>query len=253
MAYTIDFQNLTQIQSQQQSFMEEAEKEDMRKLLSTLTEGLESQLDPGFFQGDNDIQKNNKQKQKATKTTTKYSNTKVKTRNLLTNVSYRRYKPEDVEKTNFVIDIFSFLATNLNPTGLDRKLETLLERDYLQMVWDTCVPHKFIKLISLKDNFIELSKPHITYQKANNIVVKFVEEDVQNIDLLKSALRNHLRTIQYVYSLLFSKIYNRTNRSGINTKSHFGFIFNNWKHHKNNIVLPKPTKNRVVEQPTKKK
>ena len=121
------------------------------------------------------------------------------------------------------------------------------------MVWDTCVQHKFIKLISLKDNFIELSKPHITYQKANNIVVKFVEEDVQNIDLLKSVLRNHLRTIQYVYSLLFSKIYNRINRSGINNKSHFDFIFNNWKHHKNNIVLPKPTKNRVVEQPTKKK
>ena len=55
MAYTINFQNLTQIQSQQQSFMEEAVKEEMRKLLSPLTEGLESQLDPGFFQDDNDV------------------------------------------------------------------------------------------------------------------------------------------------------------------------------------------------------
>ena len=63
------------------------------------------------------------------------------------------------------------------------------------MVWDTCVPHKFTKFTHLKDNFIELSEPHITYQRANNIVVKFVEEDVQNIDLLKSALRNHLQTI----------------------------------------------------------
>ena len=110
-------------------------------------------------------------------TTTKYSNTKVKTRNLLTNVSYRRYKLEDVEKTNFVIDVFSFLTQNLNPTGLDRKLETLLERD-VKKVWDTCVPHKFTK---------------------------------------------------------------------------FNFHFNNWKHHKNNIVLPTPTKNRVSEQPTKSK
>ena len=75
---------------------------------------------------------------------------------------------------------------------------------------------------------------------------------MQNIDLLKSALRNHLRTIQYVYSLLFPKIYNRTNRFGINNKSHFDFIFNNWTHHKNTIVLPTPTKNRVFEQPTKK-
>ena len=116
------------------------------------------------------------------------------------------------------------------------------------MVWDNCVLQS-TKFIYLKDNFIELSQPHITYQKANNIVVKFVEEDVQNIDLLKSALRNHLRTIQYVYSLLFPKIYNRTNRFGINSKSHFDFAFNNWKHHKNNIVFPTPTRNRVVEQP----
>ena len=60
----------------------------------------------------------------------------------------------------------------------------------------------------LKDNFIEFSQPHITYQKANNIVVKVIE-DVQNIDFLKSALRNHLQTIQYAYSLLFPKIYSR--------------------------------------------
>ena len=151
MTYTMDFQNLTQIQNQQ-SFMEEVEKEDMRKLLSTLTEGLESQLDPDFFQDDNQVQKRTK-----TTATTKYSNTKVKTKNLLTNVSYRRYKPEDVEKTNFVIDVFSFLTQNLNPTGLDRKLEILLERDYVKMIWDSCVPHKFSKFIYEKENFIELS------------------------------------------------------------------------------------------------
>ena len=33
----------------------------MRKLLSTLTEGLESHLDPGFFQDDNNVQRNQKQ------------------------------------------------------------------------------------------------------------------------------------------------------------------------------------------------
>ena len=75
---------------------------------------------------------------------------------------------------------------------------------------------------------------------------------MQNIDLLKSASRDHLQTIQYVYSLLFPKIYNITNRFGINNKSHFDFIFNNWKHHKNNKVLPTATKNRVVGQPTEK-
>ena len=84
--------------------MEKVEKEDMRKLLSTLTEGLESQLGPDFFQDNNDVQKRTKA------TTTKYRDTKVRTRNLLTNASYRRYNPEGVEKTNFAIDVFSLLT-----------------------------------------------------------------------------------------------------------------------------------------------
>ena len=156
--------------------------------MSSLSEGIgltESQPDQYFFQDDNEVQTK-------TKTTIKFSNKKVKTRNLLTNVSYRRYKPEDVEKTNFVIDVLSFLTQNLNKTGLDRKLEIPLERDYVKMIWNSCITRKFNKLIYQKENFIKLSQPHITYQKANNIVLKFVEEAAQNIDLLKSALRDHL-------------------------------------------------------------
>ena len=75
---------------------------------------------------------------------------------------------------NFVVDAFSFLTENLNPTGLDRKLETGLGRDYVKMIWDTCVPHKFLKFVYLKENFIDLCQPHITYQKANSIVLKFI-------------------------------------------------------------------------------
>ena len=57
---------------------QELENKDMKKLLGTLTERLEIQPDPDFFQDDNDVQK------KKAKTTTKYCNTKVKPRNLLT-------------------------------------------------------------------------------------------------------------------------------------------------------------------------
>ena len=38
-------------------------KEDMRKFLSTLTDGLESQVDPDFFQDGNDVQKKKKKQQ----------------------------------------------------------------------------------------------------------------------------------------------------------------------------------------------
>ena len=84
--------------------------------------------------------------------------------------------------------------TLLLTSGLDRKLERQLERDYAKTISDTCVPHKFSKFIYLKENFIELSQPHITYQKVNNIVINTIY--IINI----SALKDHLRTIQYVYS-----------------------------------------------------
>ena len=59
MAHMINFHNLTQIQNNQ-SLMEDVENEDMKKLLSTFTEEItESQLDPDFFQDDNNVKKNN--------------------------------------------------------------------------------------------------------------------------------------------------------------------------------------------------
>ena len=55
----IDFENLTQMQNNQ-NLIDMVGNKDMKKLLSTLTEviGLiESQPDPDFFQNENDVQK----------------------------------------------------------------------------------------------------------------------------------------------------------------------------------------------------
>ena len=61
MTHRIDFQNLTQFQSNQ-SFMEEVENENMRKVLITLLEGLplpENQLNLNLLQDNNDVPKKN--------------------------------------------------------------------------------------------------------------------------------------------------------------------------------------------------
>ena len=44
---------------------------------------------------------------KKKKKTQKYSSTKVKARNLLTNASYRRFKNDDFDKPTFVLDLSS--------------------------------------------------------------------------------------------------------------------------------------------------
>ena len=145
----IDFQKLSSTQSQS-SLEEPLENEELKNFLNQMNQELaipESQPDPDFFQDYNDVQPKN----------IKYNSTKVKTRDLLTNVSYRRYNLKD-EKESFYIDLFSYLLLNLNPIGLDRKLDSDFERNQLKMIWDVCVPTSFTKYIFEKDNFVELSK-----------------------------------------------------------------------------------------------
>ena len=75
-----------------------------------------------------------------------YSTTKVKTRDLLTNVSYRRFKQSDFDKDSFIIDILSFLVQSFNPINLERKLDLVKERDMIKFLWDECIPHVFCSL-----------------------------------------------------------------------------------------------------------
>ena len=154
-----------------------------------------------------------------------YSNTKVKTRNLLTNVSYRRFKQSDFMKNNFIIDILSFLVQNFNPINLERKLDIEKERNMVKFLWDELIPHDFICYMYKQNNYTEISKPNLTYQKANNNVKNCVLEESDQINLLKFKIEEQFPLIHYIYSMLFSKIYNRTNNFGIQYKNNFDFYF----------------------------
>ena len=123
----LDQANFLMIQSQ--SRMEEEQK-DMGTLLSTFTESIGHQQCQDFSQDDNVVPK------KEIKQRKDYSNTKVKTRNLLTNVSYRRGKQSDFNKNTFIIEILSFLIQNFNPINLERKLDIEKECDMVKFLWD---------------------------------------------------------------------------------------------------------------------
>ena len=109
----------------------------MQNLLNTISEEIESQQGQDFFQDDNDVPK----KEKNAKSN--YSSTKVKARNLLTNVSYRRYQQKDFNNASFIIDILSFLIQNFTPISLDRKLDNENEKQYVKMLWNESLPHAF--------------------------------------------------------------------------------------------------------------
>ena len=192
----------------------------MQTLLNTFSEKIENQQDQDFVQDDNNVPKKKKKKRNSTTAAQKF-----KARNLLTNVSYRRYKQKDFNNASFIIDILSFLVQNFTPINLDRKLDNENERLYVKMLWDECLPHVFTQFIYKGENYNVLSNPKLTYQKANGVVKKFIEENSNNINILKFKIEKNFKIIQYVYSLLYLKIYNRINNFGIQNKNSFDFVF----------------------------
>ena len=228
---------------QKQSKMEEdysQETKDLATLLQTFTAEKESQQSQNSSHDNNVV----KPKQKAF-----YSSTKVKARNLLTNVAYRRYKLSDFNKTNFVIDILSFMVYNCNPTNLEIKLETDKEREMIKFLWDMCVPIAFTKYLLRQDNFNIISQINLTYQKANKIVLDYLSDDHkgEKLSQLQYKIAEKFTLIHYIYSVLYAKIYNRINNFGIKRKNDFDFQFQQWR--KDRITKIKDPSNYVNRNP----
>ena len=240
----LDFHEFS-LMSQNQSIPEQEQK-DMETLLSTSTEGTESQQDQNFSQDDNDVPPK-KGKRNSTKN---YSNTKVKMRNLLANVSYRRFTQSDFNTTSFIVDILALIVQNFNPISLDRNLDNEKEKEMLKFIWEECIPNVFISFMYSKENYDVISDPKLTYQKANKIVEKVIMKNPNYINMLKYKIEEKFHFIHCVYSLLYPKIYNRTVSFGIQKKSNFDFSFQNWRLRKNNG----PIGQKIIEElaaPTK--
>ena len=81
----------------------------------------------------------------------------------------------------------------------------------------------------MQKNYLILSETQVTYQRASDILNKFLEQNqTENFDLLKESLVENINLIRYVYSTLFPKIYNRTYVFGIRNKSNFDFSYQLW-------------------------
>ena len=140
----LDQMEFTLLQSQNRTEQEQEqldqETKDLETLLKTFREENENQQNQNSSQDNNVVPKEVKRR-------SDYSNTKVKARNLLTNVAYRRFKQSDFMKDSFVIDILSFLVQNCNLINLEIKLEAEKERELVKFLWDVCIPHEFVNFM----------------------------------------------------------------------------------------------------------
>ena len=139
---------------------------------------------------DVDFKKEKISKSKSKSRNTQYSSTKVKAQSLLTNVGYRRFKESDFLNLNFILDILSFLLQNFNPINIDRKVDTEDEQLMINFLWEVCVPYEFATEIYKSLNYQILADPKLTYQKANQIVKKWIVSYEKKSELCKKIAEN---------------------------------------------------------------
>ena len=164
-----------------------------------------------------------------------YNNSKVKARNFLTNVSYNRITTADFKNKNFIIDCFTFMILYLNPFYLERKFETIIERDFVNVLWTFLMPSKLYNHITGNDNMKTLNKIKIKYQDAKDIMIAFLFNDPTNINILSDFLEKNAILYQFLFGNLFPKCFCRINDYGINAKTLFNTYYYNFNVQKNII------------------
>ena len=196
--------------------------------LSQTIASLEKELNQDIYLDDKDLKKKEKKEKK------KYSSTKVKARNFLTNISYNGIKKNDYENPTFVIDIFAYLILYFNPFGISGKFETEVERSYINILWGQLLPQNFYTFVSKKDHLQILNKKNVKFRDAVEIVKLFIEVSDGNTtqksqyELLKLFLKKNIRLYQYIFSNLFPRYYGKFNTRGVEISIEFNSLYANY-------------------------
>ena len=219
----VEFQKLLNLE--QERHLQEEELEEVKEIATTeISFPLEKTM--------KELNQNIFSNGKAIKS---YNNSKVKARNFLTNVSYNRITAADYKNKNFVIDCFTFMILYLNPFYLERKFETIIERDFVNVLWTFLMPSKLYNHITENDNMKTLNKIKIKYQDAKDIMIAFLFNDPTNINILSDFLEKNAILYQYLFGNLFPKCFCRINDYGINAKTLFNTYYHNFNVQKNMI------------------
>ena len=186
---------------------------------------LEKELNRNIYLDDKELTNNERKPKK------KYSSTKVKARNFLTNISYNGIKSKDYENKTFVIDIFAYLILYFNPYSVNGKFETEIERSYVNILWSQLLPQSFYTFVSKKDNIQILNKKNAKFQDAVEIVKLYTEIDSleeNKYQLLENYLRKYIIMYQFVFANLFPKYYSKFNSRGVQNNIEFNSLYANY-------------------------
>ena len=127
---------------------------------------------------------------KTTTTKKKQRPTKVKARNFLTNIFYKRSAKNDFVNKSFITDCFSFILMYMDLFSLDRKCE---RRDIIliRSLWDVCFTVNFVTYINIAKILKKLNEINLKFNTCHNIVNKFLKEN-KDFEIMKISFQKYI-------------------------------------------------------------
>ena len=137
-----------------------------------------------------------------TSTRTKYSPTRIKSINFLSNISYTGISKNDFYNENFILDVYVLLV--LNPFSVTQKINDKTKHKMVYMLWRECIPSEFYQFICEKKKFVYLNGRDVGQPRVLETVGNFINQGKQNLRILPEHLARFKDVYQYVYSHVFS-------------------------------------------------
>ena len=137
----------------------------------------------------------------------KYTTTRIKSRNFLSNIAYVGINREDFYNQKFLFDVYLLITKNLNPFSLDRKLTDKNKHEMLHMLWKECMLQKLYQHICKENNFLYLNGKNALLPKVSEEINEYLNEDTDIYREMKNNLSQYKNIFQYVYLNIFPQIY----------------------------------------------
>ena len=168
-----------------------------------------NQQGQNFFLDDKDVQKKIKRNKRSK---TPYSSTKMKARNYLTNISYRRVSDKDFKNIDFVIDLLSYILLYVKPFFIQLTYGDKEHRNIIKMLWEKCLPTKFYEHVKKPDNVVIINSGKFNFNQAKNIVASYVQQANVWNELTDLIVKRQKIYINMFLQMYFQQlIYKRTN------------------------------------------
>ena len=159
----------------------------------------------------------------------KYTTTRIKSRNFLSNITYVGINKKDYYNKNFIFDVYLLLTKNLNPFSLDRKLADKTKHEMIYMLWKECMPAEFYRHICQEKILLYLNGKNVLQTRVLQIISEFIDAIENNYRLLQNNRSSYKTIFQYVYPNVFPEIYCSTEKIGFHLKSNFHIMFKTYK------------------------